>query len=361
MCFGQGGAVRLIAVLLILSNAANGLAASYVYGNGELLVKVNDTGIYYYHSDNLGSVSAITNEEGEIVGEQVNLPFGGPLAWSEKYSFTGKEFDPDLNFYYFGARYYSPLTGGFLSVDPARDGLNWYAYAKDNPLRFIDPLGKQSLEISEKYMFMTSEKFAYLHKEQVGKVKIEKEKNQIKKESEGAFSKFINSIKNFFTPKRPDYLEDLRPTTTEKIAKAIGAAKELRGDYMYHLSRGGCGPTSLMLCEQLAKLGMDSKVILGHLGKEEHAWVVARAGDEGEPLIDYYIDITASQFVGPSGVVIIPKKEAFGEGYEKLVKYAIRYIQHPISRIYPKALSNMELMRNLIDTGDMYLQFPPHQ
>jgi RHS repeat-associated protein len=40
-----------------------------------------------------------------------------------------------------GARFYWPELGRFLQQDPIGDGVNWYAYADDNPLRYIDPEG----------------------------------------------------------------------------------------------------------------------------------------------------------------------------------------------------------------------------
>ena len=56
-------------------------------------------------------------------------------------NFTGKEFDADSNLYYYGARYYDPYIGRFTQGDPIGDGVNWYAYVANNPLRFVDPTG----------------------------------------------------------------------------------------------------------------------------------------------------------------------------------------------------------------------------
>ena len=65
--------------------------------------------------------------------------------------FTGKEFDADSNLYYYGARYYDPYIGRFTQRDPIGDGVNWYAYTENNPLRFIDPDGlKRKLTPTEK-------------------------------------------------------------------------------------------------------------------------------------------------------------------------------------------------------------------
>ena len=43
--------------------------------------------------------------------------------------------------YYFNARWYDATLGRFVTEDPARDGLNWYIYTYNNPLRWIDPTG----------------------------------------------------------------------------------------------------------------------------------------------------------------------------------------------------------------------------
>jgi RHS repeat-associated protein len=61
--------------------------------------------------------------------------------------FTGKELDKEshLGLYYFGARYYDPEVGRFLSVDPLADkypGLTPYHYCDNNPLNALDPDGK---------------------------------------------------------------------------------------------------------------------------------------------------------------------------------------------------------------------------
>ena len=58
--------------------------------------------------------------------------------------FTGKEFDADSNLYYYAARYYDPYIGRFTQRDPIGDGVNWYAYTYNNPLKFIDPTGLQT-------------------------------------------------------------------------------------------------------------------------------------------------------------------------------------------------------------------------
>lgn len=43
---------------------------------------------------------------------------------------------------YFNARYYDPRTGRFLTEDPSRQGVNWYAYCGNNPANLTDPSGR---------------------------------------------------------------------------------------------------------------------------------------------------------------------------------------------------------------------------
>ncbi|MDA3812244.1 MAG: RHS repeat-associated core domain-containing protein [Spirochaetaceae bacterium] len=56
--------------------------------------------------------------------------------------------------YYFNARWYDPQLGRFITEDPIKDGINYYAYANNNPLRFIDPTGlKPQDEVGDGLMY----------------------------------------------------------------------------------------------------------------------------------------------------------------------------------------------------------------
>jgi RHS repeat-associated protein len=72
------------------------------------------------------------------------------MTATETIRFTGKERDAETGLDYFGARYFSAAQGRFTSADPIHflpqrllDPQQWnmYAYARNNPLRFIDPTG----------------------------------------------------------------------------------------------------------------------------------------------------------------------------------------------------------------------------
>jgi RHS repeat-associated protein len=112
--------------------------------------------VEYYHLDALGSVRAVTNQSGAVVRTHDYRPFGegeNPVAGSEPTRFTGKERDAESGLDYVGARYYANRTGRFTTVDPGHVGGNifdpqsWnaYAYARNNPLRFVDPTGTDYL------------------------------------------------------------------------------------------------------------------------------------------------------------------------------------------------------------------------
>jgi RHS repeat-associated protein len=111
--------------------------------------------IWYYHGDHLGSSTVITDRFGRNYEHLQYFPYGE--TWVEEkrsqtnlpFRFTGKELDPETGLYYFGARYYDPVVGVWVSPDPIDrfgphsppTGLNLYQYALLNPIRLIDPTG----------------------------------------------------------------------------------------------------------------------------------------------------------------------------------------------------------------------------
>ena len=111
--------------------------------------------VEYYHLDALGSVRAISNQAGSVIQRYDYLPFGeeaNPTVTANTRKFTGKERDTETGLDYVGARYYSSRTARFTTVDPVytwRENLadpqrwNRYAYARNNPLRYTDPDGRE--------------------------------------------------------------------------------------------------------------------------------------------------------------------------------------------------------------------------
>ena len=108
---------------------------------------------YYFHSDHLGSTSYITDKDGNITQYDAYLPYGELLvdehSSSEEmpYKFNGKEFDEETGLYYYGARYMNPVASVWYGIDPLTEKfphVSGYVYCYDNPVRMIDPDGRDA-------------------------------------------------------------------------------------------------------------------------------------------------------------------------------------------------------------------------
>ncbi|USN57629.1 MAG: RHS repeat-associated core domain-containing protein [Candidatus Peribacteria bacterium] len=60
-----------------------------------------------------------------------------------------REYEAELDLYYYRARYYSPRLGRFISSDPLLyiDGPNPYSYVRNNSVNYVDPWGLSSKEV----------------------------------------------------------------------------------------------------------------------------------------------------------------------------------------------------------------------
>ena len=133
-----------------------------------------EMGVYYLHGDHLGKATMVTNWDGVTTQFFLNLPFGETMAEQQEqtayhnpYNFNAKELDSETGLYYYGARYYNPRLSIWYGVDPLAvynpvmetefygDGqhnggvyfwgnLNPYIYTYQNPIKYIDPNGKQA-------------------------------------------------------------------------------------------------------------------------------------------------------------------------------------------------------------------------
>jgi RHS repeat-associated protein len=55
--------------------------------------------------------------------------------------YTGKPYDTATGMYNYGYRDYAPEAARFTTVDPIRDGANWFAYVNNDPVNYVDPWG----------------------------------------------------------------------------------------------------------------------------------------------------------------------------------------------------------------------------
>ena len=108
--------------------------------------------------DPLGSTAFVVDQgTGELVERIAYQPYGSvesdyrPSRWGslrEALRYTGHEDDAEIGCVYFGARYYAPQLGRWISPDPLNiHGLagdpNPYAFVRGSPVEHTDPLGLQ--------------------------------------------------------------------------------------------------------------------------------------------------------------------------------------------------------------------------
>jgi RHS repeat-associated protein len=116
--------------------------------------------IRYQCHDALGSTVVELDEEGAVINVETFHPYGATALIAtetavevsvKRYRYHGKERDDETGLYYYGARYFSPWLGRWMSADPAglRDGINMFAYARNNPISRADPTGTQSHALNQ--------------------------------------------------------------------------------------------------------------------------------------------------------------------------------------------------------------------
>lgn len=114
--------------------------------------------VSYLHNDVAGTPMMATDSNGLLTWKQTYRPYGDRLTESTASRgnhlwFTGKPFDQATGLSYMGARYYDPALGRFMGVDPMQatetdlHSFNRYAYANNNPLRYVDPTGMWSVSV----------------------------------------------------------------------------------------------------------------------------------------------------------------------------------------------------------------------
>ncbi|MBQ8940723.1 MAG: hypothetical protein IJ062_02725, partial [Firmicutes bacterium] len=130
----------------VLMSTTNGETTYYVYGLG-LISQEKGADYRLYHYDYRGSTTAMTTLGGAVVDIMFYDAYGNMVkrtgADDTPFLYVGKYgVETDKNgLYYMRARYYNPQIQRFINVDPIRDGYNWYGYAYDNSVSYIDPIG----------------------------------------------------------------------------------------------------------------------------------------------------------------------------------------------------------------------------
>lgn len=126
------------------------------YAQASVATKTTDKFAFnFYNQDHLGNNREVVNASGVVQQVTNYYPFGAPYADAtavkganlQPYKYNGKELDlmHGLNTYDYGARQHDPILARWDRIDPLCEkyySTSPYAYCANNPVRFIDPDGR---------------------------------------------------------------------------------------------------------------------------------------------------------------------------------------------------------------------------
>ncbi len=150
----------------------------YTYGNN--LISINNNGtLGFYHTDEHGNVSAISDTNKNVVADYDFDAFGNETVSTDTYynpmRYCGEYYDTETDLIYLRARYYDPSVGRFISEDPhwnldnmiygdkeyeedeikqpdiqaISQASNLYVYCLNNPIAFIDFSGLDVIVVNQ--------------------------------------------------------------------------------------------------------------------------------------------------------------------------------------------------------------------
>ncbi|MGZ8316266.1 MAG: RHS repeat-associated core domain-containing protein, partial [Telluria sp.] len=138
---------------LVYAGPTTSTKTKYIYLHNHVIAEVGGAGTQYIHTDVLGSPVARTNTIKGIISRTRYEPYGRTAMGAEPtIGFTGHWNDLETGLTYMQQRYYDPVAGRMLSIDPVTTdtntggGFNRYVYANNSPYKYIDPDGRQAAD-----------------------------------------------------------------------------------------------------------------------------------------------------------------------------------------------------------------------
>jgi RHS repeat-associated protein len=113
-------------------------------GIGGILATTESGTPAFCHYDFNGNVVQVSGSNQTQLAKYTYSPFGEVLlkegAFTPRYQFSTKEYDPLTGLNYYGYRFYSPGLGRWLNRDPADEwgGMNLYAFVANTPINELD-------------------------------------------------------------------------------------------------------------------------------------------------------------------------------------------------------------------------------
>ena len=132
----------------------------YARGTGLIFSEANGQKQYYAFNGH-GDTVSVTDAQGKLLQGYDYDAFGNEKGTAQTISnpfrYCGEYYDEETGLIYLRNRYYAPKSGRFTQEDPVKDGLNWFIYCSNNPIRFFDSTGFWAADGSdEKYKVSNS-------------------------------------------------------------------------------------------------------------------------------------------------------------------------------------------------------------
>ncbi len=128
----------------------DGTVVRYYFFGGMRIAQRRDGTLTYLHGNHLGSTVLETSTSGVEVNNERYFAYGEQRGLGQvntENQYTDQKRD-DTGLYYYGARYYDPALGTFVSPDTIVPnashvfGYNRFMYVYGNPLNYVDPTGQ---------------------------------------------------------------------------------------------------------------------------------------------------------------------------------------------------------------------------
>ncbi len=116
----------------------------------QTMAQEDDSGnVEWLLADHQGAIRDIIDNTGILLNHISYDSFGNIIVKTNptietRYAFTGREYDKEIDLYFYRARYYDAEIGRFINEDPivyASGDVNLYRYVNNNPLIYVDPSG----------------------------------------------------------------------------------------------------------------------------------------------------------------------------------------------------------------------------